>query len=180
VLPSRNVDPSYHPPFTQVLYKKYFSLPHAPQLTPSSSLPPPPLSPSPLSHSPSHPRCVPSLPLPTLPFALHATFLFSLTGVATSLLLLPPMLPLHLSSLEPFSLPSSFSQWTALTTNCLLGIGFNGSFLILLGVWGPVVASVGNLVTILLVGGWDRLAKGVEVCSAAAVALSFWSDPSST
>jgi len=45
----------------------------------------------------------------------------------------------------------------------LSGVFFNAGFMILLGIWGPVVASIGNLLTIVLVFISDMIVgNGVE------------------
>ena len=45
----------------------------------------------------------------------------------------------------------------------LFGVAYNGGFLVLISVWGPLVASVGNLCTLLLVAVADTVVVGVPL-----------------
>ncbi|CED84362.1 Predicted membrane protein [Phaffia rhodozyma] len=101
----------------EVLYKRYCSLPD----------PPPSLS--------SRPRTV------GLPFALHANLLTSVIGLTTLTVLAIPLYVFDALGWEPFELPSDWITSLTLVGIVLGGIGFNGSFMILLGLWGPIVGT---------------------------------------
>lgn len=85
------------------------------------------------------------------PFGLYANALTSAIGVFTFLLLWVPIPILHYSGLETFHLPSDIQTIFTIAGIALSGVAFNAGLMILLGVWGPVVTSVGNLLTIVLV-----------------------------
>ncbi|KAF9270197.1 hypothetical protein L218DRAFT_952379 [Marasmius fiardii PR-910] len=86
-----------------------------------------------------------------LPFGLHSNFLTSGIGICTLLLLWIPIPILHWTGAEPFSLPNSWSTTNAIAGIALSGAIFNAGFMILLGLWGPIITSVGGLLTIVLV-----------------------------
>ncbi|KAG8919466.1 hypothetical protein FRC02_001634, partial [Tulasnella sp. 418] len=52
---------------------------------------------------------------------------------------------------DPFSLPSDLRTCLYIAAIATSGLIFNGGFMVLLGLWGPVIVSVGNLLTIVLV-----------------------------
>jgi hypothetical protein len=91
-----------------------------------------------------------------LPFGLYPNFITSLVGITTLLVAWP--LPVLLSSTS--SLPSAISPPPAegsslqialsIAAIALAGLTWNAGYLILLGIWGPVITSVGNLLTIIL------------------------------
>jgi len=93
-----------------------------------------------------------------LPFGLYPNFITSLVGIATLLLAWP--LPLLLSPSPPspqsavftssLAEPSSLHIALSITAIALAGLTWNAGYLILLGIWGPVITSVGNLLTIVL------------------------------
>ncbi|KAF9535460.1 hypothetical protein CPB83DRAFT_801858 [Crepidotus variabilis] len=94
-------------------------------------------------------------PPPAPPFALYPNLLTSLLGLLTLLTLWLPLPLLHLSSLEIFHPPPSCTVWAGIAGIAGTGVVFNAGFMILLGVWGPVIVSVGNLLTIVGVLGVD-------------------------
>lgn len=88
---------------------------------------------------------------PTPPFGLHSNFLTSCIGICTLLLLWVPIPVLHWTGAEPFALPSNWTTVNAIAGIALSGALFNAGFMILLGLWGPIITSVGGLLTIVLV-----------------------------
>jgi len=85
------------------------------------------------------------------PFGFHPNLLTSLIGFFTFVLLWIPIPFLHYSGVEIFRLPPDlFTVWT-IAGIALSGMVFNAGFMVLLGLWGPVIVSVGNLLTIVLV-----------------------------
>lgn len=114
----------------EVFYKKFFSLDHP--------------------HRPA--STVDSQPKPKLPFALYPNLITSLLGIGNIVLLFPFFFILHFTSLEIFETPWSFAKGrpdegspAGLTLAvCLcasLGVVYNGAFMILLSLWGPVVGT---------------------------------------
>ncbi|KAB5594234.1 hypothetical protein CTheo_2315 [Ceratobasidium theobromae] len=91
----------------------------------------------------------------TLPFGLFANFVTSTGGLATFATLWVPMGVAWWTGDGRFKLPGDW--WTA---GCVAGIAvsglaYNAGFMILLSLWGPIVASVGNLLTIVLIMAVD-------------------------
>ncbi|KAH7930939.1 hypothetical protein BV22DRAFT_1053502 [Leucogyrophana mollusca] len=84
------------------------------------------------------------------PFGLHPNLLTSTIGLCTFLLLWIPIPFLHHYGIEQFALPSNIRTVFAIAGICFTGVIFNAGFMILLGLWGPVITSVGNLLTIVL------------------------------
>ncbi|KAG2061818.1 hypothetical protein BDR06DRAFT_985829 [Suillus hirtellus] len=135
----------------QVLYKKYAALPS--DLEPAAE-------PTQYSHIPASAAGdeeIVSLPLlasnqvtHALPFGLHPNFLTASMGVCTLFVLWVPLTALHYYGIEEFALPSNMVTFVAIAGICITGVIFNASFMILLGVWGPIVTSVGSLLTIVL------------------------------
>lgn len=58
---------------------------------------------------------------------------------------------LHWLYIERFRLPPDAVTFWSIGGIALGGLLFNSCFMILLGVWGPILTSVGNLLTIVLV-----------------------------
>ncbi|KAG8856350.1 hypothetical protein FRB96_006501 [Tulasnella sp. 330] len=89
------------------------------------------------------------------PFALHPNFLTSLIGLSTLLIFWVPILVMHLLKVggdeHPFQFPPNATTWWYIALISLTGVVFNAGFMVLLGIWGPVIVSVGNLLTIVLV-----------------------------
>ncbi|GHJ85345.1 hypothetical protein NliqN6_1747 [Naganishia liquefaciens] len=112
----------------------------------------------------------------SLPLALHANFLTSLIGAATLLLFWIPIPFLHLTGLEEFELPHG--NFALLATICTMGATYNAGFMCLIGLLGPVTASVANLLAIGLVALIDAvyLARAIPfwtLCGASLVAGGF-------
>ncbi|VDB84944.1 unnamed protein product [Peniophora sp. CBMAI 1063] len=85
------------------------------------------------------------------PFGLHPNLLTSAIGLCT-LVLLAPLVPLlDWAGYEEFRPPPN--AWTTLSIAGIAasGVVFNSGLMVLLNVWGPIVVSVGNLLTIVLV-----------------------------
>ncbi|GAA5892212.1 hypothetical protein JCM6882_003612 [Rhodosporidiobolus microsporus] len=118
-------------------------------------------SPSSSSSSPSPPDLTPTTPPPqTTPtaFLLYSTTLTSLIGLCTFLFLWLPLPLLHLAGWETFEPPPrTLGMYAALAGIVGGGVVFNGGFMVLLSLWGPVIASVSNLLTLLLVALADQL-----------------------
>ncbi|KAF8905564.1 hypothetical protein CPB84DRAFT_1771726 [Gymnopilus junonius] len=103
------------------------------------------------------------------PFGFHPNLLTSLMGLCTFLVLWIPIPFLHWSGKEPFRLPPNLLTVLSISGIALSGVIFNAGFMVLLGVWGPIIVSVGNLLTIVLVLISDVLfGAGIEV-------VTFWS-----
>ncbi|KEI37069.1 uncharacterized protein L969DRAFT_90121 [Mixia osmundae IAM 14324] len=88
---------------------------------------------------------------PPVVFLTHANFITSMIGVFTLLLLWVPIPILHFTGIEPFELPPNLGIVGSIIAMVICGVIFNCGFMLLLGLWGPVVASVGNLCTLVLV-----------------------------
>ncbi|KZP31378.1 hypothetical protein FIBSPDRAFT_1037818 [Athelia psychrophila] len=91
---------------------------------------------------------------------LHANLLTSLIGFFTCILLWIPIPLLDYFNIEPFSLPTNAHTYFTIAGIAFAGVLFNAGFMILLGVWGPVITSVGNLLTIVLVLISDLMLRG--------------------
>lgn len=85
------------------------------------------------------------------PFGLHPNLLTSAIGLATLILLWIPIPILNATGAETFRLPPNGITVLAIGGIALSGVVFNAGFMILLGIWGPIITSVGNLLTIVLV-----------------------------
>ncbi|KAF8350087.1 hypothetical protein F5887DRAFT_943715 [Amanita rubescens] len=114
-----------------VLYKKYAALPSDPELVSEETVK------ADIVYPP--------------PFGLHPNLLASFVGLLTITLLWIPLPLLHYSGIERFELPSNLTTTVAIAGIAASGIVFNAGFLVLLGIWGPIITSVGNLLTIVLV-----------------------------
>jgi len=118
------------------------------------------------------------------PFGMYANLVTSSIGFITLVVLWIPLPILHVLNIEPFGLPSD--PWLLL---CVVGIALSGvmfymCFMILLGLWGPIITSVGNLLTIVLIllldvvfrdafdtlTTWSLLGSGMIVCAFAVLA----------
>jgi len=118
------------------------------------------------------------------PFGLYANLLTSSMGLITLCFLWIPLPILHFTGVEPFALPHDFHTWCSVGGIALSGVTFYMCFMILLGVWGPIVTSAGNLLTIVLVlitdialgnamdslTAWSLLGSGMIVCAFAVLA----------
>ncbi|GAA5953185.1 hypothetical protein JCM3765_007435 [Sporobolomyces pararoseus] len=129
---------------------------------PSSSISfefPPPPSPSftlTSSSSRSSLTLTPLAPSPTL-FLLYSNLITSMIGLFTFLFLWIPIPLLDLFGWESWEGFPPKEAWGALVGIIGGGVLFNGCFMILLSLWGPVVASVANLLTLILVALCDAL-----------------------
>ncbi|KAF8807385.1 hypothetical protein BYT27DRAFT_7189476 [Phlegmacium glaucopus] len=85
------------------------------------------------------------------PFGLHPNLLTSIMGLCTFMSLWIPIPILHYSGAEIFRLPPNSFTVMAIAGIALSGVIFNAGFMVLLGIWGPIIVSVGNLLTIVLV-----------------------------
>lgn len=93
----------------------------------------------------------------SLLFMTHANFITFMIGLTTFLLFWIPLPFLHWFDIEPFGLPRDLSEYLAVAGVCFGGVIFNAGFMILLANWGPVVTSVGNLFTLILVAASDEV-----------------------
>lgn len=84
-------------------------------------------------------------------FLLHANIMTSIIGILTATLLWIPIPLIHWLGWEKFELPSETSTVLMIGGVVFTGVVYNAGFMVLLGLWGPVVASVGNLCTLVLV-----------------------------
>jgi len=92
------------------------------------------------------------------PFAFYPNFLTSLIGLTTLLFLWIPIPFMHILDLaQPFAFPADAQTWGYVGLIAVSGVVFNAGFMVLLGLWGPVVVSVGNLLTIVLVLAGDAM-----------------------
>lgn len=98
--------------------------------------------------------------VPKLPTAFHSNFLTSLIGLATLVFLWPPFPLLHWTGIEVFEVPKGGLGWGLLVVIAIGGAIYNAGLMTLIGVWGPTVASVANLLTIGLVALADAVWLG--------------------
>ncbi|GLB36132.1 hypothetical protein LshimejAT787_0304200 [Lyophyllum shimeji] len=146
----------------QVLYKKYAALPTDPEVVserlydriPSEG---PSAAQDDASSDAAGHRDAIHFP----PFGLHANLLTSCIGLLTLTILWLPIPFLDYFGGEPFVLPPD-----AKTVLAIAGIALSG---VLLGIWGPIITSVGSLLTIVLVFISDM------VFGAGAETLTLWS-----
>lgn len=92
----------------------------------------------------------PSIP-PPLPFGLHANVMTAGIGLTTFTTFWIGIIIAHQLGWEPFELPHNLRTCAAIAMVVLCGIFFNAAFMILLSLWGPVLASVSCLMTTILV-----------------------------
>lgn len=109
-------------------------------------------------------------------FSLHPNFITTCLGVTTLLFLWPPIIIAHYTGIETFRLPDNIETWLSMIAVGLCGVAYNAGFMVrtrwlsttfiitrlmsrhfttnaqvLLSLWGPTLATVGNLLTIVLV-----------------------------
>ncbi|KAF8506671.1 hypothetical protein F5888DRAFT_22765 [Russula emetica] len=102
------------------------------------------------------------------PFGLYPNLLTGGIGLMTlsSLWIILPIL--HYSGYERFRLPDNPTLVLSIAGITGSGLVVNAGLLILLGIWGPIIVSVGNLLTIVLVLLSDiTIGQGVDV-------ITFW------
>ncbi|GAA5973664.1 hypothetical protein JCM21900_005107 [Sporobolomyces salmonicolor] len=125
-----------------------------------TSFPPPP-SPSPsLTNSSLTSRSSLTLGPPAISptvFLLYSNLVTSLIGVATLLFLWIPIPLLDYVGWEEWEGPPPRDAWGPLVGIIAGGVVFNGCFMLLISLWGPVVASVANLLSLILVAVSDAL-----------------------
>ncbi|KAA1074867.1 hypothetical protein PGT21_023462 [Puccinia graminis f. sp. tritici] len=91
---------------------------------------------------------------------LHANLMTTMVGLATLCLLWVPIPLLHWSGIERFeTVQDPTIAWMILGI-IIMGVLFNAGFMILIGLWGPVIASVGNLCTLVLIAIVDHTLIG--------------------
>ncbi|GAA6010973.1 hypothetical protein JCM11491_005891 [Sporobolomyces phaffii] len=132
-----------------------------PDTEPSSvsfDFPPPPSPSVTLTDSSTHSSTTlhPATPSPTL-FLLYSNLITSMIGLFTFLFLWIPIPFLDYFGWEVWEGFPPRQAWGALAGIIGGSILFNASFMILLALWGPVVASVANLLTLILVAVSDAL-----------------------
>ena len=88
---------------------------------------------------------------PPLPFGLHANIMTSGIGLVTFACLWIGLPIADALGWEPFEMPHNLWTVLSIATVVVCGIFFNGAFMILLSLWGPVLASVSCLMTTILV-----------------------------
>jgi len=169
----------------QVLYKKYVALPSDPELLSDG------LYERIATLDEGPPEGVASTDEVTYPppFGLHPNLFTSLIGLLTCVILWIPLPFFHYFDVERFSLPADRAILLTIAGIAASGVMFNAGFMILLGVWGPVITSVGNLLTIVLVlfsdlvlGGatdivtvWSLIGAGVIVAAFGVLAYDMFS-----
>ncbi|KIK96263.1 hypothetical protein PAXRUDRAFT_826138 [Paxillus rubicundulus Ve08.2h10] len=84
------------------------------------------------------------------PFGLHPNLITTSIGLCTLFVFWIPIPILHYYQIEEFRLPPNAVTAIAIAGIATSGVVFSAGYMVLLGVWGPVVASVGNLLTIVL------------------------------
>ncbi|KZT30557.1 hypothetical protein NEOLEDRAFT_1053416 [Neolentinus lepideus HHB14362 ss-1] len=136
----------------QVMYKKYVALPLDPESDPVEECDRLPASENDDAAA-AEDMLLPSseTSVSPLPFGLYASFFTSAIGLCTLALLWIPIPILHYLGLEHFRLPRDILTVGVIACIAMSGVLFNGSLMILLGIWGPIITSVGNLLTIVLV-----------------------------
>ncbi|KAF8140280.1 hypothetical protein EV363DRAFT_1426700 [Boletus edulis] len=135
----------------QVLYKRYIALPTNPELTAESGCyrPLPDHTNNTLDDETVAVLRADDIVYPP-PFGLHPNLITATIGLCTLLVFWIPIPFLHYYQIETFRLPTSGSTLLAIATIATSGVVFNAGLMILLGIWGPVVTSVGNLLTLVL------------------------------
>ncbi|KAI0651895.1 hypothetical protein C8Q79DRAFT_64466 [Trametes meyenii] len=154
----------------QVLYKMYAALPNDPEVQADDLYSPLPAASSSVEDlEDTLPALADENIIHPLPFGLYPNFLTSAIGICTLLVLWIPVPVLDVLDIEHFEMPR-----TALTYGVIAGIAFTGAvfnagFMVLLAAWGPIVTSVGSLLTIVLVFLSDAIFGG------AVEAVTVWS-----
>jgi len=147
----------------QVLYKKYAALPSDPEELLYDEVPSEEPAIGSIRETPSPSESI------TLPFGLHANLLTSAIGLLT-LVVVWIFIPIcHYLNLETFALPANLTTCLVIAGISLSGWVVNAGFMILLGTWGPIVTSVGSLLTIVLIFLTDL------IFGAGVATLTMWS-----
>ncbi|SCV74906.1 BQ2448_7935 [Microbotryum intermedium] len=92
----------------------------------------------------------------TTSFLLYSNLITALIGFFTLVLFWIPIPILHYCGWELF-VPPPRVTWLPILATVICGVIFNAGFMLLLSLWGPVIASVGNLCTLVLVALADTL-----------------------
>ncbi|KAI9063106.1 hypothetical protein FKP32DRAFT_1573007 [Trametes sanguinea] len=147
----------------QVLYKIYAALPNDPEVQADALYSPVPLADSPedeLEDPVETTLLVQDGLIHPLPFGLYPNFLTSAIGICTLLVLWIPVPILDILGVETFEMPRTALTYGVIAGIALTGAIFNAGFMVLLGAWGPIVTSVGSLLTIVLVFLSDAIFGG--------------------
>ncbi len=88
---------------------------------------------------------------PPLPFGMHANLMTSSIGLMTLSTLWIGAVAAHFLGWERFELPHNWETVASIAVVAICGVFFNACFMILLSIWGPVLASVSCLLTTVLV-----------------------------
>ncbi|PWY99331.1 hypothetical protein BCV70DRAFT_200905 [Testicularia cyperi] len=115
--------------------------------TSSSGLPRPGPSRRTSSYRKHHDARIP----PPLPFGLHANIMTAGIGLVTLSTFWIGLLVANALGWEELEMPPNLWTWFSIMMVVVCGIFFNGAFMILLSLWGPVLASVSCLMTTILV-----------------------------
>ncbi|CDO71601.1 hypothetical protein BN946_scf184911.g71 [Trametes cinnabarina] len=147
----------------QVLYKIYAALPNDPEAQADALYSPLPLADGleeEVADALETTLLVQDEVVHPLPFGLYPNFLTSAIGICTMLVLWIPVPILHVLSVEAFGMPRTALTYGVIAGIALTGAIFNAGFMVLLGAWGPIVTSVGSLLTIVLVFLSDAIFGG--------------------
>lgn len=129
----------------EILYKRLTEVPET-----SEAFIPIPSEETPI-HDTTHADDVTAEDEDAMPFGVHALAMTTGIGLVTLCLFWIPLFFAHMYQAEPLEMPrdGTVIAWIALSATC--GVLFNGSFAILLSLWGPVLASMSCLLTTVLV-----------------------------
>ncbi|KAF9044564.1 hypothetical protein BDZ89DRAFT_1109140 [Hymenopellis radicata] len=133
----------------QVMYKKYAALPSDPELVSEGLYEPLAEADDEIESDDSRTKDISAAQPP--PFGFHPNFLTSAIGVCTCLVLWIFIPILHYLELETFAMPNRQATVLGIAAIAFSGVIFNSGFMILLAMWGPIITSVGGLLTIVLV-----------------------------
>lgn len=136
--------------FYQVVYKKYIALPTDPDLTSESTNYQGLYSADDADDENQPPTSSKDKIVYPPPFGLHPNLVIASMGMCTLLLFWIPIPFLHYYGLEEFRLPTRVDALMAIAGIAASAVVFNAGTMILLGIWGPIVTSVGSLLTIVL------------------------------
>ncbi|KAJ6509514.1 hypothetical protein C8R47DRAFT_1098993 [Mycena vitilis] len=154
----------------QVMYKKYAALPSDPELVAEAEYEHLPTSDQDVQYEAASVALDTEDAVYPPPFGLHPNLLTSAIGLCTLSVLWIFIPVLHHTGVEPFLLPKNLTITLTIVGISLSGVVFNAGFMVLLGLWGPIITSVGNLLTIVLVFFSDVLfGAGVEAVTVGSV-----------
>lgn len=143
--------------FYQVVYKKYIALPTDPDLTSQSANYQGLYSADDADDENQTPASLKDEIVYPPPFGLHPNLIITSIGMCTLLVFWMPIPFLHYYGLEEFRLPTRVDTLMAIAGIAASAVVFNAGTMILLGIWGPIVTSVGSLLTIVLTFFSDML-----------------------